>query len=860
MTYINPFDLGAWQLEGLSMEEKSKLIVQDLLSNKEKVLNDQSIPITSSDFDQLIENLSEPNQLRYFEFLVNNQALDSFLKTGNKHFFNAFQDSAFYADKGFLEFVKPFFIPKFRHSYFEAFLGGDASSIIKMHGPSLLVLPKDRHLLYQPLEKYLHEIYLELSGIYSKLNRPLSAVERISIEELSAKILEHILPSCLNVLPYEFMSLRNNLAIIASDVALKIAETNPDQYEHCVQLANWSLQIKVKEHYQIGLEKNAQQLKSNIPLPEAVAPRTLSEEKLQTIPPPIPEKKGPPTLPETSGSKAVVYQPPPLPVEEKLAQPFVVKPPPLPDPVKMAIQSPTPLNNKTGHETSGGRKPPPLPVHQNTPSIGQEVDAMLAQLQAYHLGLNHPSRGASFFKMAINNAWDDQLIERIPEEDHPNRLRIADSLAHLAWLFWELKGDKEMYDFAIAKMQQITLDKHFVGPFNAIYGEIEPEIADDTSYEKIDELIAILPIIENRIKKASSNKWSELDPSVPIVLVKGLLDEDLQRGLVKISNQEVKRYVFEYLIPLFHFARRRNPTETLGLIDHLDTLIQSNESFKEKTRRVQKQVHEELNIVDSNISEGDFYSKDSQVPQEPVMLRLKKYFGDPEKGTDRIFKAISTTVAVVIALIIIIVSLRAIFGTYNTKEIGFYSKKAEILTEVQKEEKIPIYIEKQSLYVGHQLENGAQAFSPCFGNSEEELNAGNQFWLENKTEEDLVFVFYQADTFRTICHAYVQSGESYRLGSVPRGDYKIRFYVGKDWNPYKPNFCALHGAFDTNPHYLKLRNSEGLISFQGRGSSQYFRFDPINQPDKYISISASMFFYNREDVKPTMPDGSQIFR
>ena len=49
------------------------------------------------------------------------------------------------------------------------------------------------------------------------------------------------------------------------------------------------------------------------------------------------------------------------------------------------------------------------------------------------------------------------------------------------------------------------------------------------------------------------------------------------------------------------------------------------------------------------------------------------------------------------------------------------------------------------------------------------------------------------------------------MNNIPSGTYYLKVYYGRDWNPYKDNFCGTPGAFDTNGHFSKSDSPNDYI-------------------------------------------------
>ena len=150
---------------------------------------------------------------------------------------------------------------------------------------------------------------------------------------------------------------------------------------------------------------------------------------------------------------------------------------------------------------------------------------------------------------------------------------------------------------------------------------------------------------------------------------------------------------------------------------------------------------------------------------------------------------------------------------------------------------------ERSKYIGNQLENGATPFMQCFG--ENNVDGNNKVVFHNPFLEDALVCIFNPKTNEVIQQAYVVGKSTYAFQTLINGTYSMKLYVGKNWNPLKPNFCSLHGAFDSNPHYLKLKKKHNI---ELTGASfvvlPEVQTDSETLDDLFFDLSARSFFNN----------------
>lgn len=166
---------------------------------------------------------------------------------------------------------------------------------------------------------------------------------------------------------------------------------------------------------------------------------------------------------------------------------------------------------------------------------------------------------------------------------------------------------------------------------------------------------------------------------------------------------------------------------------------------------------------------------------------------------------------------------------------------------VTKKLKDETFVKQKSKYKGNKLRNGAEPFVTCFGSGIVDARVSNRIKLTNNSYDDAVVCIYDRANKVTVRHAYIQRGKSFVMTNIPNGTFTAKVYLGQDWNPLKPNFCSLHGAFDTNPHYVHLSKHFDQIQMNGTNIQQLTIDERVENEDgkkQFFHLSASGYFKN----------------
>lgn len=152
--------------------------------------------------------------------------------------------------------------------------------------------------------------------------------------------------------------------------------------------------------------------------------------------------------------------------------------------------------------------------------------------------------------------------------------------------------------------------------------------------------------------------------------------------------------------------------------------------------------------------------------------------------------------------------------------------------------------EEVDKYLYNSLENGATPYNDIFGVGQYSSNS----WINitNNNEHDVIVCLVDSYSDLTIRHAYIKSGSSLNLSSIPGGQYFIRAAFGQGWNPNVTIGSYNCGNFAKNYFYKQLYRTSKPITIENEGD--YYTYGNITIPsdiNRYRnveSISESEFF------------------
>lgn len=437
---------------------------------------------------------------------------------------------------------------------------------------------------------------------------------------------------------------------------------------------------------------------------------------------------------------------------------------------------------------------------------------------------------------------DENLLaeELVLYQSNPLRLQqLTDEMSKLALSLWRRFEQLPLFE----KVVELTF---LISP---IYNNSTSKKTSLTS-KHFELLRFLLPLLKTRLRKKLKVGFDEANTNSWVRLLKNLFEPKLIQQLQHHSNIPARRHLFDQLLPVMHLLRRSSPVGILDLLDQLEPVIRKDATLRRMTDALSDRI--ELEFEKSARLKVTRKPKWQKAPQRDPLDRLTIWqktgdqllllraflFNDETTGPHRV---------------IYLVSLFVLTGTLG---LASYSITKSLNTTYVVEEhpshlrfsdaryKEPKFVRDRSLYVGNQLKNGAKPFSRCFGEGTYVFGSGNVLHLKNTLPEDAVVCLYDPSSKAIVRHAYLRSGAALSFWHLPKGSYTIKVYAGKDWNPIKPNFCGLHGAFDTNPHYLKRSKKEGPLEFDTNNTYRLHLGADAEMDNgfKTFSISANSFF------------------
>ncbi|MDR1594731.1 MAG: hypothetical protein LBS43_09680 [Prevotellaceae bacterium] len=273
MTFINPIEIlklqnySVSEIDSSAIKKAKKKLFADIDLSDDGVLDYKGVSLTKTDCETAIEKLDNTEYVEFYSYLANdNQPLNDFLVNGNERFFDKFMQESIYKLPEFVNFISPYFAPRFDKALLSNFMEFDRLSLIStviiedILQTQLLINPTDINIAYKSLSVALTSRISETEQIAQKIKDETSDYDDDNIDEVVDLITDLFPADFLNLLPAYFQSQINKIAAAINQLQLAIWDNlhNPSV---CRQLLEHLLALNIESVSKQTFENNYQIVK-----------------------------------------------------------------------------------------------------------------------------------------------------------------------------------------------------------------------------------------------------------------------------------------------------------------------------------------------------------------------------------------------------------------------------------------------------------------------------------------------------------------------------------------------------------------------------------------------------------------------
>ncbi len=300
MQYINPIEIlqlsnmaDSSQIDSDTIKKAKRRLFADIDLSDNGHLDYYGLQLSKGDCEKAVDELSN-NDLKEFDlYLTSNKKLNEFLVNGNENVFNSFKQDSIFKLTDFVNFISPYYAPKFDKALSNAFENEDVELLKSILKTSFLVSQSNVNTAYKTVSNILQNRLAELSEIRNDIKNEESIYDDDDIHEVVDLVTEYFPTEPLNCLPNYFQS---QILKIANEINyLNVAiwdnydntQVSQDLLEHILTLNIDGLNKPTfQKNYEIVKRKNQERIEEerNAPILRRYAGYLIqSKSKLEEI-------------------------------------------------------------------------------------------------------------------------------------------------------------------------------------------------------------------------------------------------------------------------------------------------------------------------------------------------------------------------------------------------------------------------------------------------------------------------------------------------------------------------------------------------------------------------------------------------
>jgi hypothetical protein len=211
--YLNPIEIldlanisDTSILDNDVIKKAKRKLIADIDLSDNGVFEYYGMQITKGDCEKAVEELENKDFKEFYLYLASNKPLNEFLAIGNQKVFKNFKQDSIFKLPEFIEFISPYFAPKFDKAVLAAFEKNNPSLIKSILNTSILIEQSDLNLAYNSLTRHIQNNIDNTDKITKGIKNEESDYCEDNIEEVIQIVKDYFPNNTLNCLPQYFQS------------------------------------------------------------------------------------------------------------------------------------------------------------------------------------------------------------------------------------------------------------------------------------------------------------------------------------------------------------------------------------------------------------------------------------------------------------------------------------------------------------------------------------------------------------------------------------------------------------------------------------------------------------------------------
>jgi hypothetical protein len=260
--YINPIELlelqnyTAQEIDSSLIKKTKRKLFADIDLSDDGLFDYKGVSLTKTDCEATIEDLKNPDYAEFYLYLaISNQPLNDFLVNGDESLFSKLSQESIYKLPEFINFISPYFAPRFDKALFSAFKDKNYATTQNILRTQNLINIADKNTAFKSISIAIADNIREIEDITSKIKNKETKWTSNTISGLLRWVNIWVPVNILNILPQYFQSQINKTAAALNQLQLAIWD-NIYNSSVCQQILDILLSLNIESVSKQIFEKN----------------------------------------------------------------------------------------------------------------------------------------------------------------------------------------------------------------------------------------------------------------------------------------------------------------------------------------------------------------------------------------------------------------------------------------------------------------------------------------------------------------------------------------------------------------------------------------------------------------------------
>ena len=237
MQYINPFELlnitaiNISNIDGVTVNKAKRNLLAEIDLGDTNTIQYKGIELNKSDCIRITDDLDNKDKCEFHLFILQDKYLNEFLCKGSLLFFDNFRFEYIYKQPEFLDFISPYFSEKYDNLLSQNYKKKNLKNVSRIL--SIKPITNEEHFekCYKSTYAYIRSIDEEINIIIKGIKNNKSQFIEKNFVGLPELIADKADVALINILPFYFQSLRNQLAQTIRNLSTDINNEPYSLYE-----------------------------------------------------------------------------------------------------------------------------------------------------------------------------------------------------------------------------------------------------------------------------------------------------------------------------------------------------------------------------------------------------------------------------------------------------------------------------------------------------------------------------------------------------------------------------------------------------------------------------------------------------